>query len=502
MAGRLLKEELRIQQVAGQGSVRTAAQAMVPLNGEHNVRTVQVRARPLLQLTEAQTDGIAVQGSVEFDVLYLTQEGQLQGRSTQAGFTAVIPAAGAAPKDIPIVRATVEAAGGMAQGSRLELSAQLALTGMALHGETMPTATSLEAEQETELLQTMLQPMYIAAQAEETRTFAEDFPVEAEEMERVVWWNTRAAVERVLPMDGGAEVSGSVELRCLLAGESGEAEQRVTIPFEAELPDDRIRSGMEIRAAARVRQTDLHLAETEDGQRALRAEYALEITADALQKGEMQVLSDAYPLSEEPFTAATAQRNYLETWEDAEQVQTVETVLELPADVPNVAQLVGAFAAPVALEAVGGEEAQAEGLLRITLLYRAEGQEGLQVYEQEVPFGVSFDGISGLSQVYRMEVGEVQAQKITGTQVQVRAEVEMEAVHAAETAAQVLEEVAFEGEAAAPPHGIVLYYPEENETLWDVAKHYRVSLQTLQKHNPAGKDGKTPLLVYRRLTAF
>ena len=67
---------------------------------------------------------------------------------------------------------------------------------------------------------------------------------------------------------------------------------------------------------------------------------------------------------------------------------------------------------------------------------------------------------------------------------------------------QVLQEVAFEGEAVALPHGIVLYYPEENETLWDVAKHYRVPLQTLQKHNPAGKDGKTPLLVYRRLTAF
>ena len=63
----------------------------------------------------------------------------------------------------------------------------------------------------------------------------------------------------------------------------------------------------------------------------------------------------------------------------------------------------------------------------------------------------------------------------------------------------VLEEVAFEGEPVQLPAGAVLYYPEPGQTLWDVARRYRVSEEALRAHNP---DEKPPLLVYRRLTGF
>ena len=49
------------------------------------------------------------------------------------------------------------------------------------------------------------------------------------------------------------------------------------------------------------------------------------------------------------------------------------------------------------------------------------------------------------------------------------------------------------------PAGAVLYYPEPGQTLWDVARRYRISEEALRARNP---DGKAPLLVYRRLTGF
>jgi len=151
------------------------------------------------------------------------------------------------------------------------------------------------------------------------------------------------------------------------------------------------------------------------------------------------------------------------------------------------------------LETVAGDEMRAEGLLRVTLLYRTDGQEALERYEQEVPFGVTFDEIKGLDQVWRIEVNDAEAQRLGPMQAQVRVEVEMEAQQAVQAQTQVVETIRTEGEPAVLPAGITLYYPEGNEGAWEVAKRYRVRQEAL-KMPEEGRNA--PVMVYRRLTAF
>ena len=47
------------------------------------------------------------------------------------------------------------------------------------------------------------------------------------------------------------------------------------------------------------------------------------------------------------------------------------------------------------------------------------------------------------------------------------------------------------------PKGVVLYYPREGESEWEIAKRFRFSQEALQKRNP---EGKAPYLIFRRLT--
>ena len=63
----------------------------------------------------------------------------------------------------------------------------------------------------------------------------------------------------------------------------------------------------------------------------------------------------------------------------------------------------------------------------------------------------------------------------------------------------VVTEIAEEGEPVALPVGAVLYYPKPEETLWEVARRYRIAEEELRQRNP---EGKSPVLVYRRLTSF
>ena len=53
--------------------------------------------------------------------------------------------------------------------------------------------------------------------------------------------------------------------------------------------------------------------------------------------------------------------------------------------------------------------------------------------------------------------------------------------------------------AALAERGAVLYYPKPEETLWEVARRYRIAEEELRQRNP---EGKSPVLVYRRLTSF
>ncbi len=164
-----------------------------------------------------------------------------------------------------------------------------------------------------------------------------------------------------------------------------------------------------------------------------------------------------------------------------------------------MAELVGAFAAPVALDTVGDEIAHAEGLMRVTLLYRTGGETPLNAYSYEAPFALDFDEIDGMSEISGVEIGKVTAERLSPVQAQVRVPLILTAEKIESATTSVLSEISDEGEPVSLPVGAVLYYPQQGETLWDVARRYRTTVEALGKRNP---EGKSPVLVYRRLTEF
>lgn len=137
--------------------------------------------------------------------------------------------------------------------------------------------------------------------------------------------------------------------------------------------------------------------------------------------------------------------------------------------------------------------------MHVTLLCRTAGQENMSVLEQDVPFAVEFDHIPEGAQMVCVEIGAVEAEKLSAAQMQVRAAVRMQALNVQSGQAAVLDDISFEGEPVVLPTGVVLVYPEDGESLWDVARHYRIREQALRERNP---EEKAPLLIYRRLTGF
>ena len=315
----------------------------------------------------------------------------------------------------------------------------------------------------------------------------------------------RDRVDNVLVEDGEVEVTGSVTVDSLLSGaEAGGPVgwQSETIPFSEEIEGEGFRPGVQAIVTAHVRglKSEVVFNQDDDVQEGnLRIEYILELEAEAREPAATEVLADAYPLTEDPFAAVQEEVRFIHEDEQLEQTQTLLLEVELPASSPGLGEILGAFAAPVALDIVGEESAQAEGLMRVSLLYRTGGEVPLAVYEREVPFALEFPEVDGRADVRAVEMGYVTAERVSQSQAQVRIPLTLRAERVGTADIAVVTEIAEEGEPVALPVGAVLYYPKPEETLWEVARRYRIAEEELRQRNP---EGKSPVLVYRRLTSF
>lgn len=346
-----------------------------------------------------------------------------------------------------------------------------------------------------------LDTMRTAARGQVRETFTENFALKNAAYTRVVLCQARAIVEHVEAGDGVVAVSGNVAVDSLLAGADPDSPvgwQREQVPFALEIVGDDFTTDMQIDVQARVRDLVgdvVFMADDGEEEGNLRVEYVLELIAEGSMTSSTEVIADAYPLNEEPFRAVSAQISYLQAQEEMEQAEMVSAVQDLPQDTTVEA----VFAEPAALDIVHGDSIGTEGLMHVSLLCRTAGQESMSVLEQDVPFAVDFDRIPEGAQMVCVEIGAVEAEKLSAAQVQVRAVVRMQALNVQSGQAAVLDDISFEGEPVVLPTGVVLVYPEDGESLWDVARRYRVREQALRERNP---EEKAPLLIYRRLTGF
>ena len=92
----------------------------------------------------------------------------------------------------------------------------------------------------------------------------------------------------------------------------------------------------------------------------------------------------------------------------------------------------------------------------------------------------------------------MESEKLAPDRAQVRIPLTLTAEKVETASVPVLADVAFEGEPASLPKGVVLYYPREGEGDDGGSRsELRFSQEALQKRNP---EGKAPYLIFRRLT--
>ncbi len=221
-----------------------------------------------------------------------------------------------------------------------------------------------------------------------------------------------------------------------------------------------------------------------DGERTLRAEVLLGLTAWADREESVTVLTDAYTTSGDDLKLTRAPMTIRTGDNRMSAAESGKAGLLLPEGARPIRTMLAAFANPVMTNFTQqGSRLIAEGTLDTTLLYLS-GDGGAPVSARvEAPFRAAFAAEATPEDLVLLTASNVEAVPITSDRVELRyilhAQVEglrTESVTVTTDAAAV--------PAAAVTKDIVLYFTQPGESAWDIARRYRIPEGELRSLNP------------------
>ncbi len=487
----ILREEIAMCRYLGSSTRQAVVEGEVALPGGLREETVilSAQAMAVLEKTNLQTGRADVDGKVIFHVLYTQGDPtRINTLEAAADFSQTIELAGARPGMTAPVSLTVEHVEAAAQGGRLKLMAILKVFARLFTEEPIRVVSGLrpapELMQKTETLRTCCT---VALGQQDVLIRDECELSEGLQISDTLYATATASVQEVMGGEERAAISGSVELEVYHLSAMPSRPLVVTrhsIPFEETLPltgeyGDLLTADAVVKDVAVLSQEG-----QEEGQRTLRAEVLIGLSARMTCSRDVCLLLDAYTTGgdlllpqAQPVSRVLAQR----------QVHTAESgkMTLLLEGQPPVRTPLTATLRPILTDVSrqGGKLA-VEGMMEVCLIYMTDDTPAPQSYRTEEPFRISFACDLCQEEALTLQVTGVEVGCITSDRVEVKYILHLSCFDVALGQQPLIGDLTREP-APAEPGGILIYFSQTGESVWDIAKRYRVSCDSLRRMNPA-----------------
>ncbi len=504
----MLTEELPLQQYVGDNISQAVVEGEVALPGglreETNVLSVEGMA--VLTSSNAQLDRIDVDGKVTFHVLYTQGDPtHVSALEASAEFTHNVVFEGANTGMTAPVSLMVEHVQASAQGGRLRVMAILRVQTRILSDEPISVVTGLENVEglmmKTEKI-SGCQPVGSGKQDVLIRDECELSGVL--QITDTLYATATAVVQDVMGGEERATIIGNILLEVTHASTMPQRPlviTRHTIPFEETLSlmgenGDSLCCNATVKDVAVLSQEG-----QEEGERTMRAEILLCLTAQATRKCEMNLMLDAYTtkdcmiMPKKQAVIRALSHRQVHTAESGKMTLLLDG--QAPARTPLRATL-----RPVVTDTLrAGGKLCIEGMMAITFIYMTDENNIPRTYETEEPFQLTFTSDITAPESIIVTPSNVEVSGITSDRVEIKYILHM-SCYDIELADEPLVIDIRQEPAPSVESGIMLYFSQPGETLWDIAKRYRVSCESLQRMNPALQEvtdkNLQPVILWRR----
>ena len=487
---RLMKENIQMEQPVGTAQSQAVVEGEITLPGglREEAHVLSAQGMALIESVEAMQDRASVTGKVIFHALYTQGDPEkVHAIETGADFTHLMELPGAAPRCQCMAEAQIEHIEASAHGGRMTLRAVMRIQGRSLSQQPVEALTGLRGLTDLEMKTQQVSVKRTVASGTGDALLREEFALPAGlQIRETLYATAMAALGDVTGGLGRVGLSGTVQLEAIHASDMPGKPVVITrhsLPFEQSI-DLTGESGDMLEGAVTVKDVAVVSQEAGDGERTLRAEVLLGLSGWSDRKDNVTVLSDAYTTGGEDLRLTT--REVCCRVED-NRIQAAESgklMLMLPEGAPAVRGVLAGFASPVmtSREQHGGR-LTVEGMLEVTLLYMTDDSAAPVAVFQEEPFRVTFAAQAGEEDTVTLSVGDVDVAAITSDRVEMKYIMHLN-VSGYRTENVSLVTDAQTVEASEPDTSIILYFTQPGESLWDIARRYRVPVKDVRELNP------------------
>jgi len=491
----VLREELPLQRFVGEGVSQAVVEGDVALPGglREETHVLTSEAMAVLDRSNVENGRVQMDGKVAFHILYTQGDPtRVNVLEASADFSHTAEIAGAASGMSAPVSMMVEHAEASAQGGRLHLTAILRVHVRVFTDEPLSVVTGVRGADglmtRTETLRSIrtvgfgMQDVLIRDECELGSVL---------QITDTLYATAVATVQDVMGGEGRATLSGSIQLEVTHLSDMPSRPVVITrhaVPFEETVVVSG-EAGDELCCSAVVRDVAVLSQESgQDGERMLRSEVLLGLRAESARTRDVCLLLDAYTTQGNALSLdASAVRRAV----SRRQLHTAESgKLTLLLDgQPPVRTPLKATLRPVItdLSRSGGKLA-VEGMMESTLLYMTDDDPAPQVFAAEEPFRAVFACDPSLPESLLLTASNIDPVTITSDRVEIKYILHLDCYDVQLSAQPLVTEVTAHASEPAQP-GILLCFSQPGETVWDIAKRYRVSPDGLKRMNPALRDG-------------
>ncbi len=456
-------------------------------------RIVKVDCTPFAEGCEISEGKAIVSGKAVCDILYETDyKSRLRCCSFTAEFSHSLPlprteASGiTADCNVSCDKIAVK----LLSPRRLIIKAHLAAK-FEISGETAVNAVSVEEAPDTFFLKKSLSFESAPAQLTGTYRFGEAFALNQAEssINEIVCGNVSLAEPQISLSEGRAEIKTSATVRALCEEEDREGSYYTavkTLPISVDFENPAL--SPEAHVAVKLTPFDCEYTQEPDQygeNRVIKAAFSVDARLKVSEKTEITVADDLFERSYES-TPAVATVSLPRLIYRADKSFSAEGKLE-PAE-PKAEVILDSQAKNLFCTAEKSDKGIIiKGSFGVTVLYKGENGiyscDRVLPYEQLVSADIPNTHCEIACEVYPIELSvalysdsSLSARVIAGARITV----------SEETEEQLISEITKRTELQALERNSALtyFFPERGETLWSIAKHYRVDPEKISQANP------------------
>ena len=507
MAVEFLKELIKINQIIGEDMSQTLIEEdiIVPDSKPDILRILQVDGDTYINDIEVGENKININGTVIFNVLYVADteedEDKIKSIETSSIFNHQIEIIGANDTMTAAVKGDIEYIEfSIVNERKFKVKAVIGLKSSVWNIVDINVVTDIPDEN-IQVLKKNIKAYNIVAQGSESFVVREQLEVPAGKasIKEILKKDVKISGKDVKLINNKIILKSELNVCTLYTGDMGEDVLQFMeheIPFTEVIDVEGVDEDMHCDLDCKIQDVYFEVVEDNDGDnRYINAEISISVDIKAGEKLDIDIVSDCYsPIADIKIDKKTYNIDEIIV---AQKTQaTIKEIIDIQPDIPNITQVYNVITKPYISETnIGKNKVTVEGIIDTYVLYLADSNDNpIYSYKQEIPFVHSVDIKNVTDDMMcdvNLEIDHVSYNMTSEKEVEVRCIVSMDIKVVKTSMNEIISEIDIDETADIQKikdrPGIVIYFVQKGDTLWEIAKHYKTTIEDITSINELGE---------------